>query len=171
MIGYALRGRFRPELRLALLAFAGLGLAAWLGGFILVFPICGGYLTLYLALETRLPRLKAARFGDLSYGLYIYGWPVEQAVLRFAGPMPWWALFGTALPVAAAIALLSWHLVEQPAMRLKPRGRERSGFPPGDPVIDPLLQQVERQRAVIQHEIVERADVEATPQPGLGARP
>src|SRR5260370_25286689 len=36
----------------------------------------------YLALERRLPVIPAARFGDLSYGLYIYGWPVEQALLN-----------------------------------------------------------------------------------------
>lgn len=107
--------------RLALLALAGLVASVPLHLFILLFPLFGAYLILYLALEPRLPVMPAARFGDLSYGLYIYGWPVEQALLYLAhGHLPWWQLFPLALAIAAAIAFLSWHLVEQPALRLKP---------------------------------------------------
>lgn len=120
---YKLRARaFDP--RIALFALAGLAVSIPLGRFILLFPICGSYLLLYAALERRLPVIKAARFGDLSYGLYIYGWPIEQLVTRaLGGAAPWWQVFALSLPAAAAAAFLSWHLVEAPALRLKPGAR------------------------------------------------
>jgi len=122
MILYKLRDRGIFRARVALAALAGLALSAALGGFILLFPLLGGYLVIYLALERRLPVFPAARFGDLSYGLYIYGWPVEQALLYLSGgALAWWRLFPLALLVSAAIAFLSWHLVEKPALKLKPR--------------------------------------------------
>ncbi|MEP7101584.1 MAG: acyltransferase [Burkholderiales bacterium] len=57
--------------------------------------------------------------GDYSYGLYIYAWPIQQALI-FAVPGLWvgwhilWSIVVT-LPLAAA----SWHLIEKPAMGLK----------------------------------------------------
>ena len=75
-------------------------------------------------LSKRLPVIPAARFGDLSYGIYIYGWPVEQGVVwLLGGRAAWWQVFLLALPAAAALAFLSWHLVERPALRLKPAAR------------------------------------------------
>jgi len=92
--------------------------------FLVLFPLFGCYLALWLALTPRLPVIPAARFGDLSYGIYIYGWPVEQGtVWLLGGRAAWWQVFLLALPAAAAIAFLSWHLVERPALRLKPRAR------------------------------------------------
>jgi peptidoglycan/LPS O-acetylase OafA/YrhL len=110
--------------RIAFLALAGLVLAVPLHQFIPLFPVFGCYLALWLALNPRLPVIPAARFGDLSYGLYIYGWPVEQAVTwLFGGHAAWWQVFLTALPAAATLAFLSWHLVERPMLRLKPSSR------------------------------------------------
>ncbi len=115
-------GIFRPTV--ALVACAGLVLSAAAHLFLLLFPIFGGYLVIYLALEKRLPFVPAARWGDLSYGLYIYGWPVEQVVVRLSGGQaPWGKVFAISLPVAAACAFLSWHLVEKRALALKPRRR------------------------------------------------
>jgi peptidoglycan/LPS O-acetylase OafA/YrhL len=89
-----------------------------------LFPLFGCYLVLWLALTPRLPVIPAARFGDLSYGIYIYGWPVEQGVIwLLGGRAVWWQVFLLALPTAAALAFLSWHLVESPALRLKPKTR------------------------------------------------
>lgn len=121
MILYKLRDRDVFDGRLA--ALAALGLAASVPGhaFVLLFPVFGGYLALYLARTPRLPVIPAARFGDLSYGLYIYGWPVEQALLYWRGLVPWWELFLIALPITAALAFLSWQVVEKAALRLKPR--------------------------------------------------
>ena len=110
--------------RIALLALAGLVLSVPLRQFILFFPLFGCYLALWLALTPRLPIIPAARFGDLSYGIYIYGWPVEQGVIwLLGGRAVWWQVFLLALPAAAALAFLSWHLVERPALRLKPGAR------------------------------------------------
>jgi len=108
---------------LSLAALIGLSITARWGLFLEAFPICGGYLVIYLALNRRIPVLPAALLGDLSYGLYIYGWPVEQTVLYFrpgTGPI---ALFVIAFVIAAAVAFLSWHLVEKRALRWKPRAR------------------------------------------------
>src|SRR5579883_1795264 len=91
-----------------------MGLCAAWGVFVPIFPLCGSYLVLYLALERRLPAIPAARFGDLSYGLYIYGWPVEQCVVYFSGGRAAWGqVFGIAAVVTPALAFASWHLVEK----------------------------------------------------------
>jgi peptidoglycan/LPS O-acetylase OafA/YrhL len=122
MVLYKLRATRLFDARVAALAAAGLVLSVPLRQFIELFPLFGGYLAIYLALERRLPVLKAARFGDLSYGLYIYGWPVEAMVMWASrGALAWWQLFLLSLPLALAAAWLSWRLVEEPMLRLKKR--------------------------------------------------
>lgn len=121
MAMYRLRNHrlvFSPFVALAMAA--GLVASVPLHAFLLLFPIFGGYLVIYLARHRGIPAIPAARFGDLSYGLYIYGWPVEQAVLYLRPGISAAQLFLIAFPVAAAIAFLSWHLVEKRALRLKP---------------------------------------------------
>ena len=132
MLLYKLRHTRIFDGRIAILALAGLILSVPLRLFIPLFPVFGCYLALWLALSPRLPVIPAARFGDLSYGLYIYGWPVEAAVIWFlGGRAAWWQVFLIALPTAAALAFLSWHLVERPMLRLKPgSSRARAGYAP-----------------------------------------
>jgi peptidoglycan/LPS O-acetylase OafA/YrhL len=121
MVLYELRDSRIFDGRIALAALAGLALSIPLRQFILLFPVFGCYLALWLALNRHLPVIPAARFGDLSYGLYIYGWPAEQMVMWLSGGRaPWWQVFLVALPAASALAFLSWHLVEHPMLRLKP---------------------------------------------------
>jgi len=125
MILYKLQGRWLFNRWLVAAALAGLAASVPLQLLILLFPLVGAYLVIALALSPHLPVIPAARFGDLSYGLYIYGWPVQQTLLRLCGGLAWWQLFPLALAIAAALAWLSWHVVEQPALRLKPRGAAR----------------------------------------------
>lgn len=67
--------------------------------------------------------LRAApfRFPDISYGLYIYHWPITAYLLhhKLASTSTEFAQW---LPIPLlAVCLASWYLVEKPALRLKPR--------------------------------------------------
>jgi len=73
---------------------------------------------------------RFGKYGDISYGIYIYAFPVQQTVLWIVGKnFP----FATGLMIAAAVtvacALLSWHLVEHPALRLKTYLSARIAWP------------------------------------------
>jgi peptidoglycan/LPS O-acetylase OafA/YrhL len=82
----------------------------------------GAYLVIFLALSPsiRLPRL--ARWGDLSYGIYIWAFPVQQSIawLR-GGHITWYDDAALSLPIVLSLAMLSWHLIEAPALALKRR--------------------------------------------------
>jgi peptidoglycan/LPS O-acetylase OafA/YrhL len=56
--------------------------------------------------------------GDLSYGIYIYGFPVQQTLVYYFG-MDHISLIFTSLIISAMLAYLSWHLIEAPALKLK----------------------------------------------------
>jgi peptidoglycan/LPS O-acetylase OafA/YrhL len=60
------------------------------------------------------------RKNDYSYGLYIYGFVVEQT-LALLGYARWGRIEYTLASIAITwvLAFLSWHLVEKQAMRLK----------------------------------------------------
>jgi peptidoglycan/LPS O-acetylase OafA/YrhL len=90
------------------------------GGFWLALPTVFAYVVIYVALAPfRLPNL--ARYGDLSYGIYIYGWPVKQLVLHFGLASTWYGVGSFATVISIGLAFLSWHLVEKVALSYKDR--------------------------------------------------
>lgn len=62
---------------------------------------------------------RAARFGDFSYGLYLWAFPVQQLLIKVHGPVrtSYDILIVTA--VSLALAYLSWHLIESPCLNLR----------------------------------------------------
>lgn len=62
------------------------------------------------------------RLGDYSYGMYIYAFPIQGFVVWLLGPMAPIENILWSVPPTLAVSILSWHLVEQPALALrKPR--------------------------------------------------
>jgi peptidoglycan/LPS O-acetylase OafA/YrhL len=65
----------------------------------------------------RLVPLRAYnRFGDYSYGTYLYAYPIQGLMVWLYGPITPWMNILAALPVTVGLAVLSWHLVEKPAL-------------------------------------------------------
>lgn len=63
--------------------------------------------------------------NDLSYGTYLYGWPIQQTLVTISPTITVAALIATAVPAAVLAGALSWTFVERPALRLK------RSLPPG----------------------------------------
>jgi peptidoglycan/LPS O-acetylase OafA/YrhL len=91
------------------------------------------YAVLALGLAST-PVLKATgRYGDLSYGLYLYAFPMQQASYQIFRGGFWLPLF-TATAAAACCAYISWRLVERRALQMKPlpsRGAEEQRYKRG----------------------------------------
>ncbi|MBR9826613.1 MAG: acyltransferase [Alphaproteobacteria bacterium] len=63
--------------------------------------------------DRALPALGAGRFGDLSYGVYLYHFPIIQLLIALGvfALNPWLGLVAT-LVCTLALAFLSWHFIE-----------------------------------------------------------
>jgi peptidoglycan/LPS O-acetylase OafA/YrhL len=76
---------------------------------------------LVLAMSPALTRRHSEPPADLSYGVYLYGWPVQQALVVLLPGMGALALLWPALALTLGVAALSWYVVEKPALGLKRR--------------------------------------------------
>jgi peptidoglycan/LPS O-acetylase OafA/YrhL len=96
------------------------------GGYSTLGTIAGVYFVIYLA--ARLPRQThwVGRKNDYSYGVYIYGFLVQQVTAHLGwyhfGYLPWTLI---CLLLSLGFAWLSWHIVEKRAMALKNWGPGR----------------------------------------------
>jgi peptidoglycan/LPS O-acetylase OafA/YrhL len=79
----------------------------------LVFPFCFVYSTLFLCFALPIKNISK-KIGDLSYGIYLYHWPVRIA-LQFLGvqAMGLFWLFGLNLICTIPFAILSWNFIEK----------------------------------------------------------
>lgn len=75
---------------------------------------------------------RFGRYGDFSYGMYIYAFMVQQWLVWLMGPrQPYWLGLLASMLCVLVCAVLSWHLVERPALNLK-RYLPGATLPAGD---------------------------------------
>lgn len=126
VLAYQFRDRLRLSWPLAIVgAAAGLavahvvpvravGLAALQVGF--------GYLLFVAAFAVpQAWKALSAAVPDYSYGIYIYAFPAQQVAVALGWGTTPLANIGVGLAITLPFAALSWHLVESPALALKPR--------------------------------------------------
>jgi peptidoglycan/LPS O-acetylase OafA/YrhL len=120
---YLYRDRMARSRKFFLLSVGVLALCAATGrGLGTALPIFGTYALFYVAFSERLPLAKFGRRGDLSYGLYLYAYPIQQLLVLYAGRhLNVYTLTAIVFPIACGLAWLSWRCVEAPCLRLKPR--------------------------------------------------
>ena len=141
---FAIWGKYIPVSDV--LAVAGI-VAAYLAYDFGGWNVWGQYGLLYFLMwaAIRWTRLQHwEKYGDFSYGVYIFAWPLMMFACYFglheAGMLPYFAVIVVA---AHVIAFASWHLIEKPAMSLKDwsspvlLGRRQATAPDSQPADDP----------------------------------
>ncbi|MGE4528557.1 MAG: acyltransferase family protein [Rhodospirillaceae bacterium] len=69
------------------------------------------------------------RLGDYSYGVYIYAFPIQQAICALFPGISVGGLLASSTLAVFACAVASWHLVEKRALALKGRFARRHAVP------------------------------------------
>lgn len=106
----------RGALVSALLLFCLLFSMRWAEMAVAVF---GGYLIFYIAFE--LPELRISKLinkVDLSYGVYLYAWPIASVIAWNFRSINAWLLSAITLACSVPLAYLSWVFVEKPSLGL-----------------------------------------------------
>jgi len=97
-----------PRLAMGAALAAAVALEIPNASYLAAFPVA--YLTVWFGLRNP-PRIP---FGDLSYGVYLLHFPIEQTIMHlFPGADSWWRLTLMTLPPTFVCAWLSWNLVER----------------------------------------------------------
>lgn len=125
-VAYVWRGAIPVTIPWLAAVVALVAVDPWGAGRGALFPLWLAYTVLAVAYHPRLRWRAFNRLGDYSYGLYIFSFPIQQIlVAKLGGPLASspGVLLATALPLALALAALSWHAVEEPALRVKSRFR------------------------------------------------
>ncbi len=114
----------RDKIKLSGVAASVLALALTISAvhrdaFYFVYSAAVGYLVLFAAYSRATPLLAFNRLGDYSYGLYIYGWLVQQLLVNAFPGIGTGPLMAASIIATLVCATASWHLVEKPALSKK----------------------------------------------------
>ncbi len=85
----------------------------------IIYPPLTGYVVFWLAFQPYVSFPHFARFGDFSYGTYLYAFPIQQSIQAIFGWRSALAIFILATPVTLLFAIGSWYGVERYFIRRK----------------------------------------------------
>ncbi|MDQ1177114.1 acyltransferase [Microbacterium sp. SORGH_AS_0421] len=88
------------------------------GGWLVLGQYAFAYFIMWFAV--RVPITRWDRYGDFSYGIYIIGWPLMVFATYFGLQKHGLVIYHVVVIIGVHLyAVLSWHLIEKPAMSLK----------------------------------------------------
>lgn len=87
---------------------------------------CFPYLMMYLGFGTKHKLSGFAKRGEVSYGMYLCGWPIQQMICQgFGGQMNPWMNILLSVPLSIGCGMLLHQLVEKPLGRLQETQRRK----------------------------------------------
>lgn len=113
-----LRGRWA-----AVAAGLLVGLLFWPNLATLGLATAGAYALFWVAFAPIAALNVFKRLTDISYGLYLYGWPVQKLLLWHFPTVSVWVLLAATAVLASLAGYASWHLVEAPWLKKAPGKR------------------------------------------------
>ncbi|MFT6247890.1 MAG: peptidoglycan/LPS O-acetylase OafA/YrhL [Cognaticolwellia sp.] len=89
--------------------------------FFIVYNVTIFYVIFYIAYIPKGRVRKFNQYGDYSYGIYIYAWPVQQSVVALMPGINVLELCIYSFAITLLLSYLSWHCIEKKALKLKGR--------------------------------------------------
>ena len=119
---YVFRNKIPMQRLYAIISLLAIGLSLYIGkGLVQVLIVYGSYITFYFAFNPAFKLNNFGKYGDFSYGLYIYAFPIQQIVVFYLqkyelSPMQY---FSIQYPIILVAAILSWHIMEKQCLKWK----------------------------------------------------
>ena len=117
MLAYLLRDRLPLDDRLAVVAAGIMAVTLRVGGFGWLGMLAFAYFILWAA--WRIPLRRFGTHHDVSYGLYIYAFPMQQTLAHFVFGLPYLLFLAASFALTLPLAWASHLFVEMPALRRK----------------------------------------------------
>jgi peptidoglycan/LPS O-acetylase OafA/YrhL len=111
---------FKEKIRIDARVVLGTYLLAWLlrNGPVFEYAFYAAFLLTPLWLMTLRP-IKALKLpGDYSYGVYVYGWPIQQTITALFPDISLQQNQLFSIAVAIAVGAASWHFLEKPFVKV-----------------------------------------------------
>lgn len=90
---------------------------------------CGAYLLFWFA-HAQIKFLERFRTApDISYGVYLYGWPIQKLLVWYIPSISPWLLFVLSCGFSAICGLISWNMVEHPFLKLVRKKEPQASIP------------------------------------------
>ncbi len=123
-VGGMLAWLYKDVVRMHTGVFVAL-LIIWIGSWftsyaVVVSYVCVPYIILWIAQKPVITSRNIQAIPDISYGLYLYAFPVQQSLAFFIAKtisVGWFAILS--LCVTIPFAYISWRYIEEPFLRLK----------------------------------------------------
>ena len=87
--------------------------------FFVVYTLGISYIVFFVAYKPNGIIRKYNSFGDYSYGIYIYAFPIQQCIVHTLPNLSIFRMVYISLPITALFAAVSWHLIERRTLQLK----------------------------------------------------
>lgn len=119
MLCYVYREKITLKLSIAILSLLGFMISCILGVLNITVYFCLPYVLLYLAFGTKKKLSEFGKKAELSYGMYLFGCPLQQTVtMLFGGSMNPIVNLLIVFPIDIVLAYILYILVDKPVMKL-----------------------------------------------------
>jgi len=92
-------------------------------GVAFMFPVALPVILHWLSRQSVIGAKWITESGDISYGVYLYGFLVQQLVVRWVPGLTVWTFLVLSLPITILLGAASWKYVERPILGWRRSGR------------------------------------------------